>query len=94
MNKLREYHRRQLSAFLMNNTEINPFTCSIRINEDEAQGLSSLELPEIISCYQTSDGIICFNIYGNNEPIEFDDLTDNDIETIINNLGVTNRVID
>lgn len=90
----REYCRRQLSAFLMNNTEDNPFTCSIRIGRDDAMGLSDLELPEVISCYQTSDGIICFKTKGYYGDWEFDDLTDNDIETIISELGVTNKVID
>ena len=90
----REFARRQMSAFLMNNTENNPFICSVRIGREDAMGLSDLELPEVISCYQTPDRIICFKIKGYCEDWEFDDLSDNDIEILISELGVTNKVID
>lgn len=81
----REYLRHKLSAILMDTDEQHPMECNVLIGESEAQGLSSLELPVVISAFQqSSEGIIWFNIEGCKDPIEFDDTNLEDIINIIN----------
>jgi len=83
--KTREELRRKLSAILMDTDEQHPMECNVLIGESEAQGLSSLELPVVISAFQQpSEGIIWFNIEYCKDPIEFDDMNLEDIINIIN----------
>ena len=74
----------------MHTSEENPIECSITIGEEEeAMGLSSLELPEVIKIFQHPvEGIIYFLIYGMEDYMEFDDLSINDLETIYNNIAL------
>lgn len=81
-----EHIRHCLSALLINTDENHPLECDIVIGEGKAQGLSTLEMPHIISMFQLpSEGIIYFNIEGSKEPIEFDSLSKNDLLNIYNN---------
>lgn len=81
----REKLRRRLSAILMDTDEQHPMECNVLIGESEAQGLSSLELPVVVSVFQQpSEGIIWFNIYGCKDSIEFDDMNLEDIVKVIN----------
>ena len=81
----REEIRHKLSALLMDTCEEKPIHCNIPIGEDEAMGLSSLELPVVTSIFQQpSEGIIWFKIEDYVEPIEFDDMNTLDLEIILN----------
>lgn len=83
----REDLRHKLSAILMDTSEANPMKCNITIGEEEAQGLSSLELPTVIDAFQQpSEGIIWFTLEGYTEPIEFDDMNTKDLEIILTEL--------
>ena len=84
---LMEDLRHKISALLMNNSEQNPLDCYITIGEDEAMGLSSLELPTVIQAFQEpSEGIIWFRMEGMEEPIEFDSFRVKDLEDIYEGL--------
>lgn len=86
----REQLRHRLSAILMDTDEQHPIECNITIGEEEAMGISSLELPTITSAFQLpSEGIIYFNIEGLKEPIEFDDIHKKDLIKILNALNTT-----
>ena len=76
--------RHELSALVMDTTEDEPFQCEITIGEDEAQGLSTLELPVITGVFQDCYAQIWFNVYGMEEPMEFDDLSLDDVKEILN----------
>jgi hypothetical protein len=86
----REPMRRRISALLEGTDETRPLRCGITIGEDEACGLSSLELPEVVSAFQIpGEGTIWFHIYGDNDPetgkeryTAFDDLSLSDIRAI------------
>lgn len=85
MNK--EELRHNLSLLMDTNIN-NPINCDIIIGEKEAIGLSSLEMPRIISIFQEpSEGIIQFQIEGADKLIEFYDiydmLTKEEIKSII-----------
>ena len=81
----KEKLRRRLSTILMDTDEQHPLEYNVLIGESEAQGLSSLELPIVVSVFQQpSEGIIWFNIEGCKDPIEFDDMNLEDIINIIN----------
>lgn len=81
--------RHKLSALLMDTDEAHPLQCYIAIGEEEAMGLSSLQIPHVISMFQQpSEGIIWFNLEGVEEPIEFDDMFESDLITIANSFGV------
>lgn len=82
----RESIRHTMSALLVNTSEEKPLTCSVRIGEDEAQGLSSLELPEVVSCFQAPDGTLWVNIYGCSELMEFDDIQTSDLQKILSEI--------
>lgn len=83
---VREDLRHHLSRILHKTDEQHPLPCGARIGEGEACGLSTLELPEVISCFQQNDGTIWVNIYGCEEPQDIDDLPTEDIRTILNGL--------
>lgn len=75
MNK--EELRHKLSLLLMDTNATNPVNCDIIIGEEEAIGLSSLEMNRIVSIFQElSEGIIWFQIEGIDELKEFDDMYD------------------
>jgi len=61
----RESIRHQVSL-LLDGTDIDrPLDCDIIVGEDEACGLSSLELPNIVKCHQIpGDGTMWFHIEG------------------------------
>ena len=84
----KENLRHKLSAILMDTSEEHPLECNIIIMEDNDEncGLSSNDLPLVIGAFQDNESIILFNIYGMDEPVEFDDLDYEDIETIYNAL--------
>lgn len=83
----REQLRHRLSAILMDTDEQHPIKCNITIGEEEAMGISSLELPTVTSTFQLpSEGIIYFNIEGLKEPVEFDDIHKKDLIKILNAL--------
>lgn len=87
----REQLRRSLSAILMDTSEESPMACRITIGECEAVGLSSLELPTVVSAFQLpAEGIIYFWLEGVAEPVEFDDMTMNDLLTIWGELSNQN----
>ena len=79
--------RHQMSALLMNTDESHPTDCYIQIGESESFGLNSLELPVISGVFQQpSEGTIWFQLYGAEEPIEFDDLSYEDLKNIYEEL--------
>ena len=87
----REQLRHQLSSILMDTSEESPMACRITIGESEACGLSSLELPTVVSAFQLpAEGIIYFGFEGVAEPMEFDDMTMNDLLTIWGELSNQN----
>ena len=75
--------RHELSALVMDTDEEHPVQCEVTIGEDEAQGLSSLELPLVVGVFQDCYAQIWVNIYGMDEPMEFDDLPLNDVKNIL-----------
>lgn len=83
----RETLRHRISGILMDTDEQHPIACNITIGEEQAMGLSSLQMPTIISAFQLpSEGIIYFNIEGFHEPVEFDDLHIKDLMKIFEEL--------
>ena len=80
---LRESIRHYLSLKLMDTNENSPLTCNIVI-DFEAFGLSTLNMPTIISMYQhPTEGIIYFKYEGVEEYIEFDNMLTEDLIIII-----------
>lgn len=81
MNDL-ENIRKELSNFLIDTSEDNPLICNIIVGD--SYGISDLERPTIINMFQIpGEGIICFNIEGYPEPLEFDDLELEDLVIIL-----------
>lgn len=98
----KETLRRNLSLLLMDTNITNPINCDIIIGEEEAVGLSTLEMPKIVNIFQEpSEGIIWFQIEGVNKLKEFDDIYDmlseeewNEvINTLNHNIMITPRDI-
>ena len=57
--------RHKVSAILIDTDEQHPMECDITVGEHEAQGLSSLELPHIVKCFQMQgDGTLWFHEEG------------------------------
>lgn len=84
----KEQLRHKLSAILMDTCEEKPMHCNIVIGEEQAMGLSSLQMPIVTGAFQIpSEGIIYFNIQGFNEPVEFDDMHKKDLIKIYNVLS-------
>lgn len=84
----REQIRQILSSRLVDTNEKAPLRFSdekmVVIGEEEAQGLSSLELPRVTSLFQVpGEGTIWVNIEGCDEPMNIDDLDSSDLETIL-----------
>jgi hypothetical protein len=71
----------------MDTCEEKPMACNIIIGEEQAMGISSLQMPTVTSAFQLpSEGIIYFNIEGYKEPVEFDDLSTYDLNKILKEL--------
>lgn len=79
----REDLRHKISAHLMETTEEHPRTVNVPVGEKEAVGLSSLELPVVIGAFHDPEAIVWFNIYGCEEPIEFDSMDTDDLKSIL-----------
>lgn len=82
---IREDLRHKISAILMDTDEDHQKACDIIIGENDACGLSSLELPRVTSCYQMpGEGTIWFHIdgYVNPETKEWEYMNFDDIDTI------------
>jgi hypothetical protein len=75
--------RHELSALIMDTTEEEPFSCEVTIGEDEAQGLSTLQMPLVVGVFQDCYACIWVNIEGAEEPTNFDDLTLGDVKSIL-----------
>ena len=84
---LRENIRHKLSAILSANyaTEEKPLAFEHPLGEhrDENCGLSSLNLPWITSIFEFQDGTIWFNVDGDADAVNFDDVETADLVDII-----------
>ena len=84
----REDIRHKISAILMDTDEQHPKKCDIVIEDEEACGLSTLQMPHIDECFQEpSEGIIWFHFEGHYKNIdtsekEWTDIDDLDISTL------------
>jgi hypothetical protein len=81
----REEMRKKMSALLMDTNEKEGLLLDVVIGESEAEGLgySTNDLPRVRAAFQLpSEGIIYFVIYGADEPMEFDDMNDDDLEAL------------
>lgn len=81
---IREDLRHKISAHLMGTTEESPRELDITIGESDAVGLSSLELPQVVGAFHDYEAVIWFNVYGVEEPIEFDNMQTEDLQKILN----------
>lgn len=84
----REALRHMISAVLSGayaDSEDRAHTCSAVVGEDEAQGLSSLELPHTEMLYQLNDGTIWVRL--GNEWRNLDDFSIRDLENIAEAMG-------
>lgn len=80
----RETIRKELSAILTDTSEENQLKCNIQIGEKEAVGISTLELPTIISIFQQpEEGIIWFEIEGYENYLEFDEIPKYDLINVL-----------
>ena len=77
MSKNIESYRKILSKKLMDTNEENQLKVCIPLENDESFGLSSLQLPTIVSIWQhPSEGIIYFKFEGQDDYVEFDDMVE------------------
>ena len=84
----REILRRHFSALLMETDNENHLKCDIIIGENDAVGLSTLQMPRVVGAFQDpKEGIICFYIEGDCI-VEFDDMGTDDLINILNTLKV------
>lgn len=72
---------RKISALLMNTDLEHPIEISCRL-EGETCGMSTNDMLEVTSVFQCNDGTMWVNVYGSKEPIDMDDLSDDDLNTI------------
>jgi hypothetical protein len=82
----------------MNTNNENHLKCNIIIGENDAMGLSTLQMPRVVGAFQDEkEGIICFYIEGDCI-VEFDDMGTDDLIKILNTLkeeyGIETAVID
>lgn len=83
----RETLRKKFSSLLMHNDANNPKECQISLESDDAFGLSSNDLPQIVKVFQTiPEGIIHFYLEGDCY-VEFDDIDVNILEEIYQKLS-------
>ena len=84
---LKEHLRREISKFLIDTDEQHPLKCNIKVGEDEAFGLSSLQLPRICELFQIpGEGIIYYKLEGTNDFEEIETLTKSDLTNVLNYL--------
>lgn len=87
MSKNIESYRKILSKKLMDTNEGNQLKVYIPLENNESFGLSTLQLPTVVSIWQhPSEGIIYFKFEGQNDYIEFDDMKPEELEQIIKEL--------
>ena len=87
MSKSIESYRKFLSKKLMDTNEENQLKVYIPLENDETFGLSSLQLPTVISIWQhPSEGIIYFKFEGQDDYVEFDDMEPEYLDQIIKEL--------
>jgi hypothetical protein len=84
---LKEHLRKEISKFLIDTDEQHPLKCNVIIGEDEAFGLSSLQLPRICELFQIpGEGIIYYKLEGTNDFEEIETLTKSDLTNVLNYL--------
>lgn len=77
----RKQLRKKFSALLMDTSEEKPLECNIPF--EDSYGLSTLELPTVVSMFQIPEGIIYFQIEGVQYPMEFDEFSVEDLREIL-----------
>lgn len=86
-----EIYRQRISCICSGEeaTEENPINCvldenswGILIGEDEAMGLSTLQMPHVTSVFQDNEGVVWVNILGYSRLMEADDLDTSDLKNI------------
>ena len=83
-NNIRQMVRNYLSRQLMDTNEVDKMEVDIVVDVEDAMGLSSLELPNIIKMWQhPTEGWITFVTYGGGE-YDFDDWTTRELVQIMN----------
>ena len=83
-NNIRQMVRNYLSRQLMNTNEDEKMDVDIVVDVEDAMGLSSLELPNIIKMWQHStEGWIIFETYGGGV-YDFDDWATKELVQIMN----------
>ncbi len=81
---IRQMIRNYFSRQLMDTNEIDKMDVDIVVDVEDAMGLSSLELPNIIKMWQhPTEGWITFETYGGGE-YDFDDWTTKELVQIMN----------
>lgn len=81
---IRQMIRNYLSRQLMDTNESEKMEVNIVVDVEDAMGLSSLELPEIIKMWQhPTEGWITFETYGG-RVYDFDDWTTRELVQIMN----------
>ena len=83
--------RHELADLVKDTDGQHPLHCEITIGEDEAQGLSTLELPVVLGIYKGKYGNIWFNIYGVEEPLIFDELSLRNVSEILKELKLLTK---
>jgi len=82
----RKQLRKKFSALLMDTSEEKPLECNIPFGD--SYGLSTLELPTVVSMFQIpTEGIIYFQIEGVQYPMEFDEFSVEDLKEILKSLA-------
>lgn len=81
----REQIRHQMSALLEGFDEDNPLLMEVPLEHlPESFGISSLLSPRVMGAFmQPGEGIIWFNVFGMEEPVEFDDIPVEDLREIL-----------
>jgi hypothetical protein len=87
---IRQMVRNYLSRQLMDTNEVEKMEVDIVVDVEDAMGLSSLELPNIIKMWQhPTEGWITFETYGGGE-YDFDDWTTRELVQIMNDFDENN----
>lgn len=83
----REDLRHRISLLLMGTSEEHPRQCRIIIGESEAQGLSTLQMPCVIACFEHCDGTQWVLIEGTQDYTNIDELELSDLRAILSELS-------
>ena len=80
--------RRTISAYCSAcyASEENPIVCDATIGQSNAVGLSELEMPQVTKVFHDCDAVVWVGIHGVDEPVELDELSTDDLETILESL--------